>query len=118
MASTGEPDRLSLDASGDFGVGSWIERRARIAPDRPALVYGTRALTYAELAARIRRLAAALRGLGVAHGDRVGWIGSNHPAFLETLFAVGRLGRSLRRSITGSGRMTADPSWDSPSRSS
>jgi fatty-acyl-CoA synthase len=78
-----------------FNVGSWIERRARIAPQRTALVSSTRSLTYAELAARIRRLANGLRALGVGHGDRVAWLGPNDTAFLELLFAAGLLGAAL-----------------------
>jgi fatty-acyl-CoA synthase len=31
----------------------------------------------------------------VGHGDRIAWLGSNHPAFLETLFAAARLGAAL-----------------------
>ena len=81
--------------TGDFGVGSWIERRARIRPDQLALIHGDRASTYAELAERIRRLANGLRTLGVERGDRVAWRGPNHPAFLESLFAVGQLGAVL-----------------------
>ena len=76
-------------------VGTWIERRARIAPARPALIWGDQTLTYGGLAERIRRLANGLAGLGVGRGDRVAWIGPNHPAFIETLFAVGRLGAVL-----------------------
>jgi fatty-acyl-CoA synthase len=79
----------------NFGVGSWIERRARIAPAQVALVGGDRSLTYAELARRIRRLANGLRRLGVGRGDRVAWLGPNHPAFLESLFASGLLGAAL-----------------------
>jgi len=79
----------------DRGVGSWIERRARTTPDRVALVHGDARRTYAELAARIRRLAHGLRGLGVGRGDRVVWLGANHPAFLELLFAAGKLGAVL-----------------------
>ena len=79
----------------DRGVGSWIERRARIAPERLALVYGERRFTYGEFAARIRRLAHGLRELGVKRGDRVGWLGANHPAFLELLFATAKLGAVL-----------------------
>jgi acyl-CoA synthetase (AMP-forming)/AMP-acid ligase II len=79
----------------NFGVGSWIERRARIAPAQVALVGGDRSLTYAELARRIRRLANGLRRLGVRRGDRVAWLGPNHPAFLESLFASGLLGAAL-----------------------
>ena len=77
------------------GIGSWIERRARIAPDRIALISGDKARSYQDLARRIRRLAHGLRGLGVRQGDRVGWLGTNHPAFLETLFASASLGAVL-----------------------
>ena len=79
----------------NFGVGSWIERRARIAPHRVALVGDERSLTYAELARRVRCLANGLRGLGVGRGDRVAWLGPNHPAFLEALFASGLVGAML-----------------------
>jgi fatty-acyl-CoA synthase len=81
--------------TGDFGIGSWVARRARITPDHPALISGARSLTYAELGERIRRLANGLRSLGVGRGDRVAWLGSNHTAFLESLFAVGQLGAIL-----------------------
>jgi acyl-CoA synthetase (AMP-forming)/AMP-acid ligase II len=82
-------------ALANYGVGSWIERRARIAPDHVALTGGDRSFTYAELAGRVRRLANGLHELGVAHGDRVAWLGPNHPAFLESLFASGLLGAAL-----------------------
>jgi acyl-CoA synthetase (AMP-forming)/AMP-acid ligase II len=78
--------------AGNPGVGSWIERRARIAPDRVALIHGDTRRTYAELASRVRRLAHGLQSIGVEKGDRVGWLGPNHPAFLETLFASAMLG--------------------------
>jgi fatty-acyl-CoA synthase len=74
------------------GVGSWIERRARVAPDHVALVHGATRRSYAELAERIGRLSDTLLELGVAPGERVGWLGDNHPAYLETLFAVAKLG--------------------------
>jgi fatty-acyl-CoA synthase len=77
------------------GVGSWIERRARITPDHIALIAGDRPFSYAEMAGRIRRLANGLHGLGVRRGDRVGWLGPNHPAFLESLFAAALLGAAL-----------------------
>jgi acyl-CoA synthetase (AMP-forming)/AMP-acid ligase II len=77
------------------GVGSWIERRARTSPDDIALVAGDRPFSYAELAGRIRRLANGLHRLGVRHGDRVAWLGPNHPAFLESFFAAGLLGAAL-----------------------
>jgi fatty-acyl-CoA synthase len=76
----------------DRGVGSWIERRARIAPDRPALIHAEWRCTYGELANRVRRLAHGFSELGVERGDRVGWLGANHPAFLEVFFATAKLG--------------------------
>ena len=79
-------------AVGHLGIGSWIERRARAAPAAVALIAGDCSVTYSELADRVRRLANGLRTLGVAKGDRVAWLGPNHPAFLESLFAVGLLG--------------------------
>ena len=79
----------------NLGVGSWIERRARIAPDQLALVGDDRSFTYAELAGRVRRLANGLQRLGVGRGDRVAWLGPNHPAFLEALFASGLVGAAL-----------------------
>ena len=77
------------------GIGSWIERRARAAPHGVALIAGDCSLTYSELAGRVRRLANGLRALGVAKGDRVAWLGPNHPAFLESLFAAGLLGAAM-----------------------
>ncbi|MER5308825.1 long-chain fatty acid--CoA ligase [Streptomyces sp. NPDC002773] len=74
------------------GIGSWPARRARKTPDRVAVVHDTRTLTYRELHERVLRLAHALRALGVARGDRIAYLGPNHPAFLETLFAAGSLG--------------------------
>ncbi|MGN6678400.1 MAG: AMP-binding protein, partial [Streptosporangiaceae bacterium] len=82
-------------ALANVGIGSWIERRARAAPDGVALIAGSRSLTYSELAGRIRRLANGLRRLGVTKGDRVAWLGPNHPAFLESLFAAGLIGAAL-----------------------
>ena len=80
---------------GNFGVGTWIERRARSAPDRPALITADGVQTYAALAERIRRLAGAFQRMGIGHGDRIAWLGENHPAFLEALFAAGRIGAVL-----------------------
>ncbi|MFF9853115.1 acyl-CoA synthetase [Streptomyces litmocidini] len=74
------------------GIGSWPARRARKTPDRVAVVHESRTWTYRELHERVRRLAHALRALGVARGDRIAYLGPNHPAFLETLFAAGTLG--------------------------
>jgi fatty-acyl-CoA synthase len=74
------------------GIGSWTLRRARMSPDRVAVVSEGREWTYAQLHERATRLAYGLADLGVRHGDRVAYLGPNHPTFLETLFATGQLG--------------------------
>lgn len=76
----------------NFGLGTWPARRARISPERVALVGGDHALTYAELADRTARLAGHLAALGVRSGDRVAYLGANAIPAFETLFATWLLG--------------------------
>ena len=70
------------------GAGSWTARRARKTPDARAILHAGRTLSYAQLDDRVGRLARALRGLGAGPGSRVAYLGPNHPAFLETMFAT------------------------------
>ncbi|MGY4711560.1 acyl-CoA synthetase [Mycolicibacterium sp. CBM1] len=74
------------------GLGSWPERRLRISPERDALWFDGKTTSYRDLALRVRRLAGALSALGVGAGDRVAWLGYNHPCALESLYACGQLG--------------------------
>jgi fatty-acyl-CoA synthase len=74
------------------GIGSWIERRRAKSGAKAALVFEGSTLSYSELGNRINRLAAALRSLGVTKGDRVAFLGENHPSFVETLFATASIG--------------------------
>lgn len=76
----------------DQGIGSWTARRARKTPERIATLAARRTQTYAQLDDRVVRLAHGLAGLGVGRGDRVAYLGLNHPSFLETMFATARLG--------------------------
>lgn len=74
------------------GLGNWIHRRRVKSAGRPAVTGMGLSYTYDQLAGRIDRLATALEERGVAPGDRVAYLGNNHPAFLEVLFASGLLG--------------------------
>ncbi|MEO7352240.1 MAG: long-chain fatty acid--CoA ligase [Marmoricola sp.] len=76
----------------DQGLGSWPARRARMTPDKPALVQAGRVTTYAELEHRSTRLALGLRERGVSRGDRVAFLGLNCGELVETMFAVAKLG--------------------------
>jgi fatty-acyl-CoA synthase len=73
-----------------------IARNAAFTPDKVALRYAGRSLTYAALAARIAAAARALKSvLGVGRGDRVAILAANHPDYLVLLYACARLGALL-----------------------
>ncbi|TDD77933.1 (2,3-dihydroxybenzoyl)adenylate synthase [Actinomadura rubrisoli] len=72
--------------------GALLTRLAAAHGDRVAVVDGARSWTYAELSARASRLAAGLRDLGIAPRDRVIVQLPNAAEFLETAFALFRLG--------------------------
>jgi fatty-acyl-CoA synthase len=74
------------------GIGSWPARRARMSPASVALSTEQEELTYAELAARVEHTAARLRGLGVAHGSRVAYLGPNSIDTWVCFFATARAG--------------------------
>ncbi len=69
-----------------------VLKRAKLSPERTALVFEGESQTYGEFAKRIRQQACLLRDNGVSVGDRVGFLGFNQPAFLETLFAANAIG--------------------------
>jgi long-chain acyl-CoA synthetase len=72
-----------------------LRRAVQIAADRPAVACGGIALTYAEMWERCRRLAGALRGLGLVEGDRVGVVSPNCHRYLEIYQAVPGAGMVL-----------------------
>lgn len=74
------------------GLGGWIHKRRIKSQHHAAVIEGEKSLSYAQLATRIDKLANALRQLGVDKGSRVAYLGNNHSAFLETLFAAGGIG--------------------------
>jgi fatty-acyl-CoA synthase len=76
----------------DVGLGAMILRRASLVPDLPALSFEGETLDYGAFGDSIRRFASALRKGGVNRGDRVAFLGYNHPVFLETLFAATAIG--------------------------
>ncbi|MGC5617220.1 acyl-CoA synthetase [Georgenia sp. Z1491] len=76
----------------DQGIGSWPRRRLKSTADKVAVTFEGRSFTYADVEERSRRLAGALRDAGVERGDRVAYVGFNHPTLLETFFATAQLG--------------------------
>lgn len=80
-------------------------RRADLNPERIALIFEGDEVSFGEFADRVRRQATLLREGGVCVGDRVGFLGFNQPAFLETLFAANTLGAIF---VPLNFRLTAD----------
>ncbi|MCZ6795202.1 MAG: long-chain-fatty-acid--CoA ligase [Planctomycetota bacterium] len=67
---------------------SFLERSRAVYPEKTAVVYGERRITYREFADRVHRLASALRDSGLEKGDRVAFLSPNTPPMLEAHFAV------------------------------
>ncbi len=70
----------------------FLDEAARRCPTRPCLIFRGEMLTYAETAARVDRLAAALTRLGVRKGERVGLFLPNCPEFVLAYFAILKAG--------------------------
>jgi acyl-CoA synthetase (AMP-forming)/AMP-acid ligase II len=75
-------------------IGLLLTKRAQICPDREACVEYERGrrFTFAELNARANRMANALLATGVTPGDRVAVLLKNSVEFIETYFAVAKIG--------------------------
>ena len=75
-------------------IGALLEKRAYLNPAREAFVDGSSdlRLDYASLAERSHRQANALLAAGVSKGDRVGLLLMNSAEFVESFFAVARIG--------------------------
>ncbi len=67
---------------------SFLNRAAEVFADDTAVVYGDTRRSWAETAARIRRVAGGLRAKGVGLGDTVSVIAPNIPELFELHFAV------------------------------
>lgn len=71
-----------------------LEKRAAMQPELEALVdlHSGRRFTYRQLDARTNRTANLLAGAGVSRGDRVAVLMPNGHEFVETYYAIARLG--------------------------
>ena len=79
-------------------VADWLDKRAKLTPDRIALVdYATGSqTTYAEWNKRVNQAANYLRSLGVNKGDRVAVYASNKPEYLDLFWAAPKIGAILQ----------------------
>jgi long-chain acyl-CoA synthetase len=71
-------------------LGGIIRDQARQRGTRPAITYGDRTISWAELDARSSRVAQGLRAAGLAEQDRVAFVDKNGPEYFEVLFGGGK----------------------------
>jgi fatty-acyl-CoA synthase len=81
-----------MPATPDISLDGWLRERTQRSESRPALTFRGETWTYSDLGRRVERFAGALSAGGVVRGDRVGYLGLNHPSFLVAMFAASRLG--------------------------
>jgi long-chain acyl-CoA synthetase len=73
-------------------LASVLTEHASSTPDRPALTFHGRPMTYAQLDDAVDRAAAVLQTAGVEPGDRVGLMLGNVPEFVHALYGTWRAG--------------------------
>ena len=69
-----------------------IRHWAREKPGQVALEQDGKALTFAALDERSRRIVAILKAQGLAKGDRVAWLGKNARLYFELFYSAARMG--------------------------
>jgi len=83
---------MNRNNESSVGMGHMVMRRAKMTPQDPALTYEGDTQTFEQLAQNIGKVAYFLKSLNIEPGDRVGYLGQNHPRFLEVLYASSLLG--------------------------
>ena len=71
-----------------MNVASLLSRAALAHADRPAVRFGARRITYADLGEMAARMAGALRAAGLRPGDRVAIFMRNNPEYIISLFGA------------------------------
>jgi len=85
---------LPADLRG-LNVRDFLEEAVREVPERPFVITRESSLSFAELNARVDRVAAAWQSLGLGKGDRVAFMVGNTPDFLVAWLALAKLGAIL-----------------------
>ena len=78
-----------------MNIADWIEKWAQATPNKVALRFEGEELTYPQFNTAIKAGTEVLRHLGIGPGDRIAYLGQNHPQLLVFLFACARLGALL-----------------------
>jgi len=82
----------SLEPYPEESVFTMLEASARRFPERPALAWFGRHMSYAQLLAEVERCSAMLAQMGIEKGDRVALIMPNAPHYTIAYYATARIG--------------------------
>ncbi len=83
---------VAIDGPTAWPLSDWVHRQAGRHGHRNALTFDGETWSYAAFADRIDRLAHGLdQQLGLRPGDRIAFLGRNHPDLLALVFAAARL---------------------------
>ncbi len=75
-----------------MNIAWWVQRWAELSPDKPAVIFEGRTISYRELCRRADRTACWLQSIGIEKGDRVAVMMNNCPEFFDIFLACSRLG--------------------------
>jgi fatty-acyl-CoA synthase len=93
MTAAGTGLETDLAARGwQVTVGSLFREQVLLGPGRPAVEFGGRIWTYAELNDRANRLVHLMASQGIGRGDRVAMLSENRNEYVELLMAAAKLG--------------------------
>ena len=87
----GVPETLTFDR-GELPIHEYLRLRAREMPDKPAIIFYGRVLTFKELDQASDRFASFLLEQGVGRGDRVGLFMGNCPQYAIAHFGIQKIG--------------------------
>ena len=73
-------------------IAFWVKRWSELHPDKAAVIFKNRPLTYHHLHNRCQQTAAWLQTIGIEKGDRVAVMLYNCPEFIDLYLACARLG--------------------------
>jgi acyl-CoA synthetase (AMP-forming)/AMP-acid ligase II len=73
-------------------LSDYVQHHAETVPEREAIVFGTRRLSYRALDQLVDRCAASLSHVGIGRGDRIAMLTTPRPEFAVVLLAAQRIG--------------------------
>ena len=77
---------------GEKPLHEYLRQHARVQPDKPALIWYGRSISYAELDEASDAFAAELQRIGTSRGDRVALFMQNCPQYLIAHFGIQKIG--------------------------